>query len=724
MTQPVSRDSSFPSPLTSLSPLGPPLPPSPAPPLSSDPLGLDLTQPLLDGGAPVPLRLTPRVVGSVGGVASSDVAARLDQFLASGTPTFQTDEGPVRVSIGFYMAGNPIDPQSKAQLDQVLSGLGITGHDRDLLLMGKGTPSLVARATQGLIDAHFLPRGDPQRERRASGRACASLMSRYGLGLDCAAYTIGAVSNVRGISPVAAGFKIESDGLYTLGARGYQSVPSGAPLKPGDIVCLHGSTGSPSDEHRVVVRDCQPVPWSVVESSVPPSKDSLAARGDDAWERVQVDSSWGNYGDPQQGGVSRETWWHDRTTGTWVSSQRGTALTGDVPYGHAWYEVFPPQGCPVTKVFGVCILLACAACGRPSPRSAAPVAVAAGEVESVFDADAAPPTIRPSDALPPAPQRIGSRALAAPDTRDEVPILYERGDVAPAFARAAPPSTAHPRGTIAVEVRLFDGPGSTHGHHDATLLEVDLATAAHVRTVDLGKDWVGSFLFDGASGPIVVLWRSPTVELYWFDRSLVQTSHRSLTGMFSDPKDSYLVRREAVGDRVVFAFADGETRTSIWIVDGSGTVSKRTCPARWRPEADVLENGDDVVVEPIGGDDGFLLCAVRAGGTGKVRTESYHDNARVIRADRRAYFSVNYDDDAGLRLPPGLYPVGSDLRPVLPSVRIPTPPELDAAAARGLYDLPTVVNGIVVLVRSPCCGNAGPFVWLWDPGSIAEGGAP
>jgi hypothetical protein len=70
----------------------------------------------------------------------------------------------------------------------------------------------------------------------------------------------------------------------------------------------------------------------------------VTAHSDDSWEKVQVDSSWGNYGDPQEGGVARMTWWHDRTTDTWVSTQRGEVLNGKVPYGHDRYEVFRPSG--------------------------------------------------------------------------------------------------------------------------------------------------------------------------------------------------------------------------------------------------------------------------------------------------------------------------------------------------------------------------------------------
>jgi hypothetical protein len=367
------------------------------------------------------------------------------------------------------------------------------------------------------------------------------------------------------------------------------------------------------------------------------------------------------------------------------------------------------------------VLLVCAACGRPSSPSAMPVALPPGEVASLFPGEAAPPTFAStrSEALPILPA-TSIRAAAGPD-RGAVPILHDRGDVGPGFARAAPPSPAHPRGTIAVEARFFDGPGSTHGRHDLELLEVDLATGAHVRTVEMGKDWLASSILDGASGPIEVMWKSPTLEVFWFDSALVERAHRSLTGVFDSTDQSYLSGKQVVGDRVVFAFPDGVSRTHLWLLDSSGTVIRRTCPATWRPEADILENGDDVVVEPIGGDDGLFLCAVRADGTGKVRSRPYYESARVVRVGRRAYFSVSHDDDAGLRLPPGLYPVGPDLLPVQPAVKDPTPPEAIAAGVE-FHEAATLVNGVLVLVRSPCCGNGGPFVWLLDPRLLPDGG--
>ena len=380
-------------------------------------------------------------------------------------------------------------------------------------------------------------------------------------------------------------------------------------------------------------------------------------------------------------------------------------------------------------VLAAWVLLACASCGRPSPHSTPPLALPPGEVESLFARDAAPPAIAtiPSGALDLGGSRIGGTFTDANAERGAVPILYERGEVTPAFARAAPPSKAHPRGTIAVEVKFFDGPGSTHGHHDAALLEVDLDTGANLRTVDLGKDWTGSFLFDGAHGPIAILWHGPIIEVLWFDRALVQEAQRSLAGVFNDPlaHDSYMVKREPVGDRVAFAFADGETRTNVWLIDSSGTVIEQTCPTPWRADADILENGDDVVVGPIGGYGGSLfVCAVRADGTGKVRLQPYYENERIVRDGRKAYFSINYDDDAGVLLPAGLYPVGRDLLPVLPAVKLTKPAEVIAASKQGFQDPATLVNGTVVLVRSPCCGNGGPYVWLWDPRSGADGGAP
>ncbi|MGH7436097.1 MAG: hypothetical protein ACRENE_10530, partial [Polyangiaceae bacterium] len=169
------------------------------------------------------------------------------------------------------------------------------------------------------------------------------LMASYGLGMDCAAYVIGAVASSRGITPSAAGFEIENDGLYTPEAQGYQRLPPNASLQPGDVLCLHGTSGSPADEHRVVVRDARAPTPSELETATAAAKGS-GAQASDSWERVDVDSSWGNFSQPREGGVSRQTWFHDRTTGTWVSSSRGSPLVGNVPYGHASLQIYRRQG--------------------------------------------------------------------------------------------------------------------------------------------------------------------------------------------------------------------------------------------------------------------------------------------------------------------------------------------------------------------------------------------
>ncbi|MGH7436098.1 MAG: hypothetical protein ACRENE_10535 [Polyangiaceae bacterium] len=344
-----------------------------------------------------------------------------------------------------------------------------------------------------------------------------------------------------------------------------------------------------------------------------------------------------------------------------------------------------------------CLLLVCAACGRPSSRSTTPAGISSGEAASFFAGDEAK-----------GPSRPGATA------REPIPILVDHGEVLPGFARAAPPSAAHRRGTLVVAVARFDRPGSTHGRHDVTLLEVDLATAAHVRTIDSGTDWIGSFVADGATGPIAIMWKGPSLEVSWFDRSLAERAHHSVGDLVIDPDDIYACGREVVGDRVVLARADGTSRTSLWILDAGGNVVKRTCPGRWRPEASILGAGDDVVVGPIGADGGYLLCGLRADGTGPVRSRPYPSNVQLLGMAGNAYFSVGWSDDAGLLLPPGFYRIGADLSPVLPVVEDPRPPEALAAEER-FHGEATRVNGTLVLARSPCCGNPGPYVFLYDP---------
>ena len=188
MTQPVSRDS-WPVDL-----VGPPPPPPLALPVGPDPLDIDS---LPDPGAPNVSRLAPTLV-DVAGVttAASGIGARLDAFLHSATPTFRTDEGPVTVSLGFHMQNGAVPDRCKEPLDQVLAELHLTGRDRQALLEGKASPGLVTQATQRLIDAGCLPAADHSGSVELANRV-RELMASYGLGIDCAAYVIGAVARAR-----------------------------------------------------------------------------------------------------------------------------------------------------------------------------------------------------------------------------------------------------------------------------------------------------------------------------------------------------------------------------------------------------------------------------------------------------------------------------------------------------------------------------------------------
>jgi hypothetical protein len=334
MTQPVSRDS-WPVAL-----VGPPPPPPLTLAVGAAPLDSDS---LPDPGAPNVSRLTPTIVGVAGGTtAASRIGRGLDAFLQSATPTFRTDEGPVTVSLGFHMQNGAVPGRCKEPLDQVLAELHITGRDRQALLEGKASPALVTQATQGLIDAGCLPATDHSGSVELANRV-RELMASYGLGIDCAAYVIGAVASSRGVSPAAAGFDIQGDGLYTPGAHGYARLPPDASLQPGDILCLHGATGRPTEEHRAVVRNVHAPTPSQLEAAVALAKGAGAHAGD-SWERLDVDSSWGNFENPQEGGVSRQTWFHDRTSGTWISSAHGVLLVGNVPYAHDSLEIYRPGG--------------------------------------------------------------------------------------------------------------------------------------------------------------------------------------------------------------------------------------------------------------------------------------------------------------------------------------------------------------------------------------------
>jgi hypothetical protein len=341
MTQPVtSGRASWPADFD-----GPPPPPE----LPVERLSRDLRA-LPDPGDGAPgqglVRLTPLPSAGIDPPSSgvTAVGARLDAFLARATPTFRTPEGSVAVPIGFWINAPSWGPPPAA-LDPVLSAVGLSIDEARSVKVGRGSPEVIQRVVQRLIDAGQLPaQTQNSQPSKDLGDRVRQLMFTWHLGLDCAGYVAPATIAAQGVSRAAASLgPADDEALANLAGRGYAIVGGGpANWRAGDLVVLapnkKGEYG-----HTAIVRAAAPASPEEIQRlrdrwSLPP-----AAAASAAWDKVVVDSSWGNSGQPELGGVERRTWWHDQTTGLWASASSGDLVVTKGPYDHDHHQVFRPK---------------------------------------------------------------------------------------------------------------------------------------------------------------------------------------------------------------------------------------------------------------------------------------------------------------------------------------------------------------------------------------------
>ena len=325
MTQPVTRNE---WPVDFVGP-----PPPPALPIEPVTRGIeDLPTPAQRSV----VRLAPQPAASAEPPVDASAAGRaLDEYLLRFTPTFRTPEGQVAVPIGFHMnSPGGAQPPSNIVLQRIVSQTDLSPADQQLVLVGKGSPEAIARVTQALIDAGYLPPADDHGNTGLGARV-RQMTITWRVGVDCAGYVAPALLALRGVTPSHAGFpKPAQENLGDLASRGYVAVPDGAPWKTGDVVVMH-STGERDPGHRAIVRDAGPVSAAELQrlntfSGLP------SLPGEDTWEKIVVDSSWGG-----GAGAQRRTWWHDKTQGAWVyATTDGTLWSSTGPYGHPSFQVF------------------------------------------------------------------------------------------------------------------------------------------------------------------------------------------------------------------------------------------------------------------------------------------------------------------------------------------------------------------------------------------------
>jgi hypothetical protein len=370
---------------------------------------------------------------------------------------------------------------------------------------------------------------------------------------------------------------------------------------------------------------------------------------------------------------------------------------------------------PAARALALAIAALCAvACSRRSGyvgyglvQSAIAAPVPASEMEASSLAQAPPPAPDP-----PAPS-----GPTGPLGRKPVPVEID-GQTAPAgFARVAPPSADHPRGTLAVFRTVFVpeppflGTNGENGGEDVELAEIDLATAAPLRRGLLGHGIRDRAIAEGASGPVLFVQSRTELTLFWVNAAFSIVARRSVPALGSNNVE--LCAFTAVGDRAVLADCGAEkaARTRLWIFDARSEPLQRSCPGRNVNDLITITPWKDrAVVTGLATSSGPVSCALRADGRGEVVTGSYSFNIRLL-AGGGALYGARYGDH-DYRV------VGDDLRLKGPTVPDPRPPEVVAAEAlRGYASRlrARLIAGTIVLEPLYCCGETGPGLYLFDP---------
>jgi len=302
---------------------------------------------------------------SVSGVAPAVVArvvqARLDavRVAASGPYRVPGAAGPVFAPAHFRMNGgfNQRAAEERA-IDLAVACRGkVPAYEVQFARWGRASPSALARITQALIDAGKLP--GP--EAGPPGERVRAMQWAYGIGFDCAGYVQQALLAVHGLSgsvrdrtSIGLAPAVGNEGFIDMNAPAkrekFRRVAI-ADATPGSIVKLDAppadaARGEPG--HVVIVysnrTDAEGARNALAHFYAKGRAEGDAAArfmGRGSVRAVEVDSSWGAEDGRPFGGVRRDVWLHDDTTGDWGYY---------TPHGAAGFRI--SRGGPAGEVFG------------------------------------------------------------------------------------------------------------------------------------------------------------------------------------------------------------------------------------------------------------------------------------------------------------------------------------------------------------------------------------
>jgi hypothetical protein len=264
----------------------------------------------------------PAITEASTAARDAQVRHSLDAFRMQASPWYHTPSGDIVAATPFiikpgYAAqrASMADPSVAAELARAAARAGLSRDDLDRIHVGRGTPDEIHRVTQALID------GQPP------GKVCTSqdvrkLMFDHMIGLDCAGYTQQAYLSATGKTAKQAGFiALVNESLSGLSGRGFARIDPLSKARPGDLLVfgvwpeVKNGVG-----HRAVVYDQRLATASDMQMLLSTGNGQAFAVGGPI-RVVEMDSSYGSGGDPDHGGVQRQTWLYNETTGAWAHQE-------------------------------------------------------------------------------------------------------------------------------------------------------------------------------------------------------------------------------------------------------------------------------------------------------------------------------------------------------------------------------------------------------------------
>jgi hypothetical protein len=274
----------------------------------------------------------------------------IEQFREDACPTYRTPEGEVRVPAAFRMYPG-YSPQQAASVEKHRPALVALGARVGLgegavenVRWGRGTPEQVRTLTQGLIDdGQLKPTGGTLEQR------VRQMQFDYGIGFDCAGYSQQALLAGLGLKRADLGLKpIRRENLDCDDRKYFEPVGRGD-ARAGDVLKL-GAPAGESVGHRVIIANTGVLTDSERQrlqtvAEARPGGDEKEVLG---WQHVrvyEVDSSWGASGNPNAGGVRRETLYVNEDTKKWAwVGPSGLLEQGDRPFDHPLDGIFRVKG--------------------------------------------------------------------------------------------------------------------------------------------------------------------------------------------------------------------------------------------------------------------------------------------------------------------------------------------------------------------------------------------